>query len=146
MKKEEETTSRLEQSLKEVDDDRKADAFINEHCGNAWDSFSDYYLKYVGKHDEDISEIVASAGFGDYASQIINGIRKPVNRDRIIALCLAAGMSVTETDRALRLADHFPLNPKDERDVRIVVCINNGMNKVVDVNLELDRFGLPPLE
>ena len=52
---------------------------------------------------------------------------------------------VKETDRALRLADHYPLSPKDERDVRIVVCINNGMTRVMDVDLELDRFGIEPL-
>ena len=142
----EETTSRLEETLRELKSEKDASDFINEHTGVKWSSFSDYYVRYLGTHDISTSEIVSRAGFGEYAYQIINGRKKPVSRDRIIALCIAAGMSIKETDRALRLADHYKMNPKDERDVRIVVCMNNGMNNVVDVNIELDRFGLPPLE
>ena len=99
----------------------------------------------TGEKGIDTAEIIKKAGFGDYAYQIIDGRKKPTNRDHVIALCIAAGMSVKETDRALRLADHYPLSPKDKRDVRLVVCINKGMDKVMDVNLELDKFSLDPL-
>lgn len=141
----EETTSRLEQSLRELNNNDDATKFIGDHKGTEYSSFSDYYQKYIGSSGKEMSEIVSDAGFGEYAYQIMRGIKKPTNRDRVIALCIAAGMSVKETDRALRLADHYPLSPKDERDVRIVVCINNGMTRVMDVDLELDRFGIEPL-
>ena len=142
---EEETTSRLEQTLRELKSDDEASSFIEKHKDTAGASFSDYYLKYTGEKGIDTAEIIKKAGFGDYAYQIIDGRKKPTNRDHVIALCIAAGMSVKETDRALRLADHYPLSPKDKRDVRIVVCINKGMDKVMDVNLELDKFSLDPL-
>lgn len=137
----EETTSRLEETLRELSDDDKAADFLKEHQGTQWSSFSDYYMRYLGESNVEVAAVVRDAGFGDYAYQIINGRKKPVNRDHVIALCAAAGMSVKETDRALRLAGHNPLSPKDERDVRIVVCINKGMTKAMEIDTELDRFG-----
>ncbi len=141
----EETTSRLEQVMRELTDDKSASEFIDNHKGTEWSSFSDYFMATAGKKGRKTADIISEAGLGDYAYQIINGRKKPTNRDYVIALCIACGMSVKETDRALRLADHYPLNPKSERDVRIVVCINSGMTRVMDVDLELDRFGLEPL-
>ncbi len=142
----EETTSRLEETLRELKNDREATDFISEHSGTQWSSFSDYYLRYLGDNNREEADVIRDAGFGEYSYQIINGRKRPVNRDHVIALCIAAGMSVKETDRALRLAGHNPLSPKDERDVRIVVCINNGISKVSDVDMELDRFGLEMIE
>lgn len=142
----EETTSRLEETLRELKSDREATDFIKEHRGTQWSSFSDYYIRYLGNSNKEVSDVIRDAGFGEYSYQIINGRKRPVNRDHVIALCIAAEMSVKETDRALRLAGHNPLSPKDERDVRIVVCINNGIHKVADVDLELDRFGLKMIE
>ena len=145
MKDSEETTSRLEETLREIDNDKDADDFIALHREASNRSFSGYYNKYIGEHHLTTADIVENAGFGGYAYQIIDGRKNPTNRDHVLALCIAAGMTVKETDRALRLAGHYPLDPKDERDVRIVVCINKGLDKVVDVNLELDRYNIPLL-
>ena len=142
---EEETTSRLEQTLREISDDDTASKFIREHAENRIDSFSDFILEYMGRHDLALKEVVNGAGFGEYAYHYIDGTKKPANRDRVIYLCIASGMSVKETDRALSLAGHYPLSPKDERDVRIVVCINKCIKNVTEVDLELDRFNLQPL-
>lgn len=142
---EEETTSRLEETLRELSDDNAATEFIEQHKGKEWQSFSDYFQHYIGSKGLETTVIVDNAGFGEYAYQLIRGEKKPVNRDYVICLCIAAGMSVKETDRALRIAGHNPLSPKDERDVRIVVCINQGCNRVIDVDLELDRYSQKPL-
>ena len=137
----EETTSRLEQTLREISDDDTASDFIREHANSKVDSFSGFILEYIGEHDLALKDIVSGAGFGEYAYHYIDGTKKPVNRDHVISICIAAGMSVKETDRALRLAGQYPLNPKDERDVRI----NKEITNITEVNLELDRFGLQPL-
>lgn len=142
MENNEETTSRLEETLREINNDKEADDFIAFHKEEQGRTFSGYYNNYIGEHRLIVADIVDNAGFGGYAYQIIDGRKNPTNRDHVIALCIAAGMTVKETDRALRLAGHNPLNPKDERDVRIVVCINKGLKKVVDINLELDRYNI----
>ena len=45
---------------------------------------------------------------------------------KLIALCIAMGMSVKETDRALLLANQPKLSPKIQKDAALIICINQS--------------------
>ena len=55
-------------------------------------------------------------------------------------------MTKKEADRALTLADKSRLYSKNERDIRIIVCLNEGIRDVTLVNLRLEKYGLPLIE
>ena len=50
------------------------------------------------------------------------------------ALCIAMGMSVKETDRALLLANQPKLSPKIQKDAALIICINHKYRSVYKVN------------
>ena len=139
-----ETTRHLEEKLKKLDAQEEVDSFIRANS-NKDSSFSEYYSRYIGEKHIDVPEILKrSCVSRNYIYNILNGDREP-GRDKILALCIAAGMNFAETDRALELAGERRIYPKDERDARIAVMINHGVHNVTDVNMMLDSYGLETL-
>ena len=139
-----ETTRHLEEKLKKLDAQEEVDSFIRANS-NKDSSFSEYYSRYIGEKQIDVPEILKrSCVSRNYIYNILNGDREP-GRDKILALCIAAGMNFAETDRALELAGERRIYPKDERDARIAVMINHGVHNVTDVNMMLDSYGLETL-
>jgi hypothetical protein len=59
----------------------------------------------------------------------------------VLALCIGAGMNYSQTQRALEISGLAPLYPKNERDVRIAIAINHGLDNVMEVNDILYEFG-----
>ncbi len=68
----------------------------------------------------------------NYGYQILNGTRN-AGRDKVIALCLALSLSISDTQRALTLAHESVLYPKNKRDSIIIFCINKRMT-VLETN------------
>lgn len=144
--KKDETTGRLDEILRNVHSDRDAKSYIEEHGEEIMEeTFSSRFNSYVAAEGLDISKIIRLSGINkNYVYNILNGHKHP-GRDKIIALCIAAGMNAPETGRTLKISGYSPLYSKDERDIRITICINNGMNNVTDVNIYLDSHGVKPL-
>lgn len=140
--KAQETTARLESILSNVRDKTSADRYIDRYTGAGYDSFAQYFNEYIGEHNLVLSEIIDRSGISrNYAYNIVNGTRNP-GRDKIIALCIGAGMNVSACNRALKIAKEGVLYPKDERDARIIIAINSGAVKVMDINFILESEGL----
>ena len=140
-----ETTRHLEEKLKKIDRQDEVSGFIRAN-GNKDGSFREFYSRYLGENRIDVPEILKrSCVSRNYIYNILNGDREP-NRDKIFALCIAAGMTFAETDRALELGGKRRIYPKDERDARIAIMINQGVKNVEDVNMMLDSYGLEPLK
>ena len=78
-----------------------------------------------------------------YYYQIMKGTRSP-GRDKVLRLCLAAGLTLRETTRALELSGNAPLYPKNRRDIILTVAINQKAG-VIDANLLLSKYGEEPL-
>ena len=78
-----------------------------------------------------------------YYYQIMKGSRNP-GRDKVIRLCIAAGLTNRETTRTLELSGNAPLYPKNRRDIIITVGINQHAS-VDDINLLLDKYKEEPL-
>ena len=107
--------------------------------------FSEYFRKILSEKGVSRSEAVSNSGIEvHYGYQILNGSKKP-SRDKIICLCIRAGFSLEETQKALNFAEMGLLYPKRMRDAAIILAINNGINNVWKVNDILSQYGLPLL-
>lgn len=143
---EQKTTERLAESLKKVKTTKDKETFIRENTVNAYDSFADYYNDYTIRNQLDTAELIRNSNISsNYFYNIINGDRKP-GRDKVLALCIGAGMNYSETNRALKLAGSNELYPKNERDVRIAIFINNNKRDVISLNIELEEADLEILK
>lgn len=56
------------------------------------------------------------------------------------------GMNLTETNRALRLAKASELDPRNKQDMALIICINEKVRTIYNVNEFLVAAELPPLE
>lgn len=54
-------------------------------------------------------------------------------------------MSFDEVQEALKSAEQPLMDPRNERDVRIAVAINNNVRDVLKLNIELEEKGVEPL-
>ena len=99
---------------------------------------------YLAEHDIVHAQVIADCNLDkDYATQITNGTKRNPGRDKALALCIAAGMKKDEINRAMKLLKVSPLYSRNKRDS---VLLNKGIRKVIYINLELDRLGLPILK
>lgn len=73
-----------------------------------------------------------------YFYDVING-RKVPNKDKIIRIVLAAGLSLDQCQEALRLSGKSALYPRIRRDSIIIYAINNRLS-VYGANELLTRF------
>jgi len=55
-------------------------------------------------------------------------------------------MKKDEINRAMKLLKVSPLYSRNKRDSVLLMHINKGIRKVIYINLELDRLGLPILK
>lgn len=85
-----------------------------------------FFDTYLAEHpDKSMAEIIRGSGLDrNYAYQIIGENRKKIGRDKIIALCFSAGMSLDDTNRALRFSKNQELYAKNNRDAAIIYAIN----------------------
>ncbi len=111
-------------------------------------TFSDYMNEHISKHPElTAAKIARKADIPkSYANEILTG-KKKGSRDRIIALCYAAGMSLEETRHGLIFSGNDPLYPKRKRDAYIIYIFNNieKFPTITDINLFLSDKGEEPL-
>jgi len=140
------TTSRLEELLLEEDADEKIEQLISNNC-NGQLLFHEYFNAYVAAHKLDTTQIIKRSGVSrNYIYSILNGKRTNPGRDKVLALCIAAGMKYSEVNRGLKIARQGVLYSKIERDARIIVGINKGITDIVKLNLYLDSNGVAPLD
>ncbi|MGN0194583.1 MAG: hypothetical protein ACI39G_05690, partial [Pseudoramibacter sp.] len=73
-------------------------------------------------------ELIQKSGLErTYAYHILNGTKQP-SRDKILALALAAGLDLTETQRALELTHEGILYAKNRRDAVLIYAVKNGLS------------------
>ena len=129
------TTKKLSDVLSNIDNTKVADSFRN---------FPDYYRSLSSVQQVDSGELIRRSGLErSYYYQVMKGTRSP-SRDKVLRLCIAAGLSLRETTRALELSGNAPLYPKNRRDIILTVAINQSAS-VDDANLLLFKYGEEPL-
>ena len=122
------------------------DSIVKELPSKKELSFTEYFNRFIFEHDLVLADIIRDSLISkDYAYQLVNGRKKPT-KDRVIALCVAAGMSFDEIKRALEICDVGTLYSKNDRDSAIALCIYNNVSSVAAINDFLFDHNLPILE
>ena len=139
------TTRSLSRKLQSIKDVGEAEAFIKEHSKKV--SLHGFLNEPMAVHEISVPVLIDRSGISkNYIYNILSGERLNPGRDKVIAICIGLDASFTETNRALELVKHSALYPKDERDARIAIAINQGIKNVTEVNLMLEQNGLQPLD
>ena len=139
------TTKKLSDVLSNIDNTRDMEKFMEEpKVVDSFKSFPDYYRSLSSVQQLESSELIQKSGLErSYYYQVMKGTRSP-GRDKILRLCIAAGLTLRETTRALELGGCAPLYPKSRRDIILTVAINQSAS-VDDANLLLYKYGEEPL-
>jgi hypothetical protein len=107
-------------------------------------SFAEYFQSLDAVKKLDRGELIRNSGLErSYFYQVMKGTRSP-GRDKVLRLCLAAGLNLRETTRALELSGNAVLYARNRRDIILTVAVNQ-MADVDDTNLLLFRYGEKPL-
>ncbi len=142
---EQDTTRSLSKRLQNIRNERDAEQFIEEHSDTV--TFHSYLNELMAEKDLTVPDLIDRSGISrNYIYNILSGERSNPGRDKVIAICIGLGASFTQINRALELLKLSPFYPKDERDARIAIAVNQGVKDVTDVNLMLERNGLDPLD
>lgn len=105
-------------------------------------TFSEYFNAYLVDHRILDAEVIqASCIPRTYAYQILNGTKNP-GRNKVLALCIAAGMSCEETGRALALADAGKLYPRRKEDSIIIFALDQKLSVLQTNELLYEECGI----
>lgn len=80
-----------------------------------------------------------------YAYQIFSGIRDNPSRDKVLALCIAMGLTLEEIQKLLKITGYSQLYPRDPRDNVIIYGIEKKKS-VFDIGYILEDLGMDVLE
>lgn len=116
-------------------------------------NLSEYLNQYLFNHQNlKQSDIIRDSGLArTYAYEIFNG-KKNASRDKVIAICFAANMSLDETNHALTYSGNGQLYAKNNRDACIILAItlkskgNKDLVTVMNLNDFLDNNNYAPLD
>ena len=141
---EESTTSNLAKVLTNIDSAQEMEQYLElPEVVNSC-PFPEYFRSLPAVREMDTGELIRSSGLErSYYYQVMKGTRSP-GRDKVLRLCLAAGLNLRETTRALELSGNAVLYPRKRRDIILTVAVNQ-MADVDDTNLLLFKYGERPL-
>ena len=127
----------------------KSDSEVEEFVGRWCEAEEDFNLvleRILSEKAITVSEFMKNSRINrNYGYNIINGKRKNPGRDKVLAMCIASGLSVEEAQELLYRAKVGGLFYKSERDVRIAAALSNKVRDVLKVNIMLEARGLEPL-
>lgn len=108
-------------------------------------TFCRYFKACLNAHNTTLSQIPEAAGMQrTYIYQIYSGRRNP-GRDKVIAISLAAGFTLDETQRLLKLSGNGILYPKNARDALLIKSLMIHLS-VMEVNALLDELNFNLLQ
>ena len=142
---EESTTSNLAKVLTNIDSAQEMEQYLElPEVVNSCQTFPEYFRSLTAVREMDTGELIRSSRLErSYYYQVMKGTRSP-GRDKVLRLCLAAGLNLRETTRALELSGNAVLYPRKRRDIILTVAVNQ-MADVDDTNLLLFKYGEKPL-
>lgn len=134
-------TSDLLNILNSIDNYSSLKSYISDTLDDTIQtSISDYFNNVCIEKNINKSDFISRAEIDrTYGYQILNGSKNP-SRDNIIKLCLAAKLTLEESDRALAIGKASKLYPKVIRDTFLIFAINNKLS-IMDTNILLDDNG-----
>ena len=141
----ESTTKQLEDILANVNSTKQMEKFMEiPKVADSYQSFPAYFESLEAVKALGNGELIERSSLErSYYYQVMKGTRNP-GRDKVLRLCLAAGLNLKETTRALELSGNAVLYPRNRRDIILTVAVNQ-MADVDDTNLLLFKYGDKPL-
>lgn len=141
----ESTTKKLAEILSNIDDEKQMEEYLNQpKVSDSYKSFTEYFKSLTSVKSLTDTDIIKASGIEkSYYYQIMKETRKP-GRDKILRLCIGAGLNMNETTRMLELSENASLYPRNKRDVIISVAIKQHIT-VIETNLLLDKYEEQPL-
>lgn len=139
------TTRQLEHTLLEIDDTASLGQYLETIDRlPQYNSFMDYFRTLERVQNMTSSDLQkASAIERSYFYHVLDGSKNP-GRDKILRLCLAAGLDEDETRRALEAGGAQILYARSRRDAVIQYAIVNHLS-VMETNILLEQYQLEPL-
>ncbi len=128
------TTGELLHILTSTHSQKELDNYLETHAKpDASLDFAGCFQHFLEIHDLKKSDIIRAAQLDrTYGYQILSGARQP-GRDKILALCIAAGLTLRETQRCLECAGEGILYARSSRDAVIIYGIEHRMD-VMQIN------------
>ena len=109
------------------------------------DSFPAFMDQMLKEHHLKRSTVARRSGLSqDYLYKLLRGDKRTTERDYIIAICMAAGLNIAQTQHALRIYGMPLLDRKDLRSNIIYVNIDEGAS-IDALNDRLEKVRLPIL-
>lgn len=109
--------------------------------------FSAYMREMIREHGKTQQEVFLQADLPErFGYKIISEEKHTKQRDYLLRICYAAGMSLEETQRALTLYGMAPLYARIPRDAVLMIAFNQHTGSVLDVNALLASHKLPTLK
>ena len=139
------TTSDLARILSNIDSTKEMEQYMEiPKVADGFRSFPEYFQSLDKVKEMDRGELIRNSGLErSYFYQVMKGTRNP-GRDKVLRLCLAAGLNLRQTTRALELSGNAALYARNRRDIILTVAVNQ-MADVDDTNLLLFKYGERPL-
>ncbi len=124
--------------LKVLKNSKSIEEFVHENIDDTNNTtFLEYLRKYLADCGMSKSEVIEKSNIQkNYCYQIFDGSKTP-SRNKVLALSIAMELSVTDTNRLLKLSDHSILYPRIKRDSIIQFAIEQNYT-LIDTNILLN--------
>ncbi len=144
----EKNTDELEKVLKNTRIGKASD-FLAENRESMMDSeraFYDHIKKITQKNSILLQKVFLDADIPErYGYKLVSGEKHTKQRDIILRICYASGMTLEETQHALALYGMPQLYARLSRDAVLMICFNERPGSILDVNEYLKKNKLKPL-
>jgi hypothetical protein len=125
------------------------DRFLEDNKDSMIDadrSFSEYLREKMKAKGVLQQEVFLLADIPErYGYKLISGEKHTRQRDVILRICYATGLSLEETQKALKLYEMPQLYAKIPRDAVLMICFNERPGSIIEVNGFLKKNGMEPL-
>ena len=138
------TTGTLTDILKKTNPD-KVGHYIEENAEEMFFDprpFSAYMRSLIREKGVRLQDVFLLADISEgYGYKLISGEKHTKQRDVILKLCLSAGFSLVEIQRALKLYGMSPLYARFPRDAVLISAVSSGIMEIAQVNRLLEQNG-----
>ncbi|MBQ4404806.1 MAG: helix-turn-helix transcriptional regulator [Selenomonadaceae bacterium] len=125
----------------ELKEEKNLDGWRNRNREEFTAPLDEYFKKLLAEKNLERSEVIDRSGLNrEYAYHILSGKRKNPSRQKILALAIALGLNLEETQYLLRYARHGALYPRNAWDAVIISAIEQKLS-VMQTNELLHSLG-----
>ena len=138
------TTNTLTSILKKTKPDRLEEYFEDnsEDVLEPDKAFSSYMRSCIREKGLRMQDVFLRADISEgYGYKLISGEKHTRQRDTILKLCLGAGFTLEETQRALKIYGMSPLYARFHRDAVLISAISAKQYELTEINRLLEQNG-----